>query len=102
MSSTKREPVDAGDPFGDYSEDHYEIPPGVIQRAEADERAGIWVRVSPMDLISAMTTADDALNSDSNDAEDDALCHLRDVLSLWFEDESRRTGTHATNSTSGD
>jgi hypothetical protein len=48
--------------------------------------------VTRHELLKLCIEADRALDGDSNDAEHDALCALRDRLSTFLEDPERRSG----------
>jgi hypothetical protein len=70
--------------------ERFRIPPDVIARANEDADDGVKIMLTPAAVVSAMCSADKALNGDSNDAEHDALYALREWLSEIFEDPSRR------------
>lgn len=72
------------------TDEQFHLPDDVVLKAKADTLSGVCVRVRPSELVSLMVEADVALNGSSNDAEHDALVSLRETLSTFFEDPSRR------------
>lgn len=72
-------------------DDKFRIPKDIERRAVDLSRKGVRIRVSPLELISMMKLSDRALNTQSFDADHDALVEIRDRLSDIYEDPDRRT-----------
>lgn len=67
-------------------DDQFNMPADIIGRAEIFTDRGDRIMVKPNELIKQMRLIDKALNGDSNDAEHDALYHVREWLSDIYED----------------
>jgi hypothetical protein len=65
----------------------FRIPDDIRKRAKMSTDR---ISITPSELIDLLDTADNALNSNSNDTEHDALYLIRECLSEWFEDSTRR------------
>lgn len=73
--------------------DQFALPADLQEEAKIDTARGVKIMVTPEEVVRRVKQADRALNGDSNDAEHDALCDLREWLSDMFEDPERRTAT---------